>query len=114
MGFVDAIKSGFNNYVGFSGRAARSEFWSLFSILANLVAGIIDAVLGGIGLVGMIVSLALLLPGIAVSVRRLHDLDRTGWWLLIAFTGVGMILLLVWDCMKGTTGPNSHGPDPLA
>jgi uncharacterized membrane protein YhaH (DUF805 family) len=116
MGFVDAIKSGFGNYVNFSGRAARSEFWywTLFTVLANLVAGIIDAVLGGIGLVGLIVSLALLLPGIAVSVRRLHDLDRTGWWLLLVFTGIGVILLLVWDCMKGTTGPNSHGADPLA
>jgi uncharacterized membrane protein YhaH (DUF805 family) len=116
MGFVDAIKSGFGNYVNFSGRAARSEFWywTLFTIVANLVAGIIDAVLGGVGLVGLIVSLALLLPGIAVSVRRLHDLDRTGWWLLLVFTGIGVILLLVWDCMKGTTGPNSHGADPLA
>jgi|SRR5450631_541444 uncharacterized membrane protein YhaH (DUF805 family) len=116
MGFVDAIKSGFGNYVNFSGRAARSEFWywTLFTVLANLVAGIIDAVLGGVGLVGLIVSLALLLPGIAVSVRRLHDLDRTGWWLLLVFTGIGVILLLVWDCMKGTTGPNSHGADPLA
>jgi uncharacterized membrane protein YhaH (DUF805 family) len=116
MGFVDAIKSGFGNYVNFSGRAARSEFWywTLFTVLANLVAGIIDAVLGGVGLVGLIVSLALLLPGIAVSVRRLHDLDRTGWWLLLVFTGIGVILLLIWDCMKGTTGPNSHGADPLA
>ena len=114
MNFVDAIKSGFSNYVGFSGRAARSEFWywTLFSIIANVVAGIIDSVLG-LGLVGVIVSLGLLLPGIAVSARRLHDLDRTGWWLLIAFTGIGIILLIVWDCMKGTTGPNSYGPDPL-
>ena len=61
----------------------------------------------------MVVSLALLLPGIAVSARRLHDLDRTAWWLLIAFTGIGLILLLVWDCMKGTTGPNRFGADPL-
>jgi uncharacterized membrane protein YhaH (DUF805 family) len=114
MGFVDAIKSGFSNYVGFSGRAVRSEYWywTLFVILASLVAGIIDAVLG-LGLVGAIVSLALLLPGIAVSARRLHDLDRTAWWLLIAFTGIGLILLLVWDCMKGTTGPNRFGADPL-
>ena len=116
MGFVDAIKSGFGNYVNFSGRAARSEFWywTLFTVLANLVAGIIDAVLGGVGLVGLIVSLALLLPGIAVSVRRLHDLDRTGWWLLLVFTGIGVILLLIWDCMKGTTGSNRFGADPLA
>ena len=106
--------SRFNNYVVFSGRAVRSEYWywTLFVILASLVAGIIDAVFG-LGLVGAIVSLALLLPGIAVSARRLHDLDRTAWWLLIVFTGIGLILLLVWDCMKGTTGPNRFGADPL-
>lgn len=115
MNFADAVKSGFNNYVTFSGRAARSEFWfwTLFSILANLAAGIVDMVLG-IGLVGLVVSLALLLPGLAVSVRRLHDLDRTGWWMLLILTCIGIILLIVWDCMKGTTGPNRFGADPLA
>jgi uncharacterized membrane protein YhaH (DUF805 family) len=114
MGFVDAIKSGFNNYVNFSGRACRSEFWfwALFSLIANIVASIIDLGLG-VGFVGLIVALALLLPGIAVAVRRLHDIDRTGWWLLIAFTGIGIILLLVWDCIKGTSGPNRFGADPL-
>jgi uncharacterized membrane protein YhaH (DUF805 family) len=114
VGFVDAIKFGFNNYATFSGRAARSEYWywTLFTIIASVVAEIIDSVLG-LGLVGFIVSLALLLPSIAVAVRRLHDIDRTGWWLLIAFTGVGIILLIVWDCIQGTTGPNRFGPDPL-
>jgi uncharacterized membrane protein YhaH (DUF805 family) len=62
----------------------------------------------------LVVSLALMLPGIAVSARRLHDLDRTAWWLLIALTGIGVILLLIWDCMKGTTGSNRFGVDPLA
>jgi uncharacterized membrane protein YhaH (DUF805 family) len=47
-------------------------------------------------------------------VRRLHDLDRTGWWLLIVFTIIGVIVLLIWDCIKGTNGPNRYGPDPLA
>lgn len=114
MTFADSIKTGFNKYATFSGRAARSEFWfwTLFSILANLVASILDAVLG-LGLIDLVVSLALLLPGLAVSVRRLHDLDRTGWWLLLIFTGIGIILLLVWDCLKGTAGPNRFGADPL-
>ena len=114
MNFVQAIQSGFANYVNFSGRAARSEFWYwvLFSVLANLVATFIDAAIG-LGVLGLIVSLALLLPGIAVGIRRLHDLDRTGWWFLLVFTGIGAIVLLVWDCMKGTTGPNQYGPDPL-
>lgn len=114
MNFVDSITSGFNKYVTFTGRAARSEFWfwTLFSVIANIVAGILDAVVG-LGIVGMIVSLALLLPSIAVAVRRLHDIDRTGWWILIAFTMIGIILLIVWDCTKGTSGPNRFGPDPL-
>ena len=100
MNFGEAIKSGFDNYVTFSGRAARSEFWYwiLFSALADLVGGIIGGAIGT-GLIGVVISLALLLPGVAVSVRRLHDLDRTGWWLLIAFTGIGIILLIVWNCM---------------
>jgi uncharacterized membrane protein YhaH (DUF805 family) len=115
MNFVDAIKSGFNKYVTFSGRAARSEywFWTLFTVVASFVAGILDAIVG-LGIIGAVVSLALLLPSIAVAVRRLHDIDRTGWWLLIAFTGVGIILLIIWDCIKGTTGPNRFGADPLA
>ena len=122
MNFGEAIKSGFGNYVTFSGRAARSEFWywTLFAALADLVGGIIDRALGtggpigGIGLIGVVITLVLLLPGVAVSVRRLHDLDRIGWWVLIAFTGIGIILLIVWNCMKGTTGSNRFGADPLA
>lgn len=81
-------------------------------VVADVVAGIIDAMVG-LGFVGLIVSLALLLPGIAVSARRLHDIDRTAWWLLIALTGIGLIVLLVFDCIKGTAGPNRFGPDPL-
>jgi uncharacterized membrane protein YhaH (DUF805 family) len=114
MNFVEAIKSGFNKYVTFSGRAARSEYWywTLFAIIADIVAAIIN-VFVALGFVGLVVSLALLLPSIAVAIRRLHDLDRTGWWLLLAFTGIGAIVLLVWDCMKGTTGSNRFGADPL-
>ena len=114
MGFADAIKAGFNNYVTFSGRAARSEywFWTLFSVIASIVAGIIDGILG-LGIIGLIVSLGLFLPSLAVAVRRLHDIDRTGWWVLIAFTIIGIILLIVWDCTKGTSGPNRYGADPL-
>ena len=116
MNFSEAIKLGFGKYVTFAGRAARSEYWywTLFTVIANMVAGILDSVLGSLGLIGLIVSLTLLLPGIAVSARRLHDLERTAWWLLIALTGIGLILLLIWDCIKGTTGPNRFGSDPLA
>jgi uncharacterized membrane protein YhaH (DUF805 family) len=119
MGFGEAISSGFRNYVNFSGRAPRSEywFWSLFTSLVSLAAGIFDlAIAAGTGFspFSTIAGLGLILPGIAVSVRRLHDLDRTGWWLLLIFTGIGGILLLIWDCMKGTDGPNRFGSDPVA
>ncbi len=115
MGFVDAIKSGFNNYVNFSGRASRSEYWYwiLFYILVGIVASVIDAALG-IGFLGALVSLGLFLPSLAVAVRRLHDLDKSGWWFLLIFIPlVGAIILIVWFCTKGTTGPNRFGPDPL-
>jgi uncharacterized membrane protein YhaH (DUF805 family) len=60
-----------------------------------------------------LVSLIFFLPGLAVSVRRLHDLDRSGWWLLLVLTVIGVILLIIWDFIKGTAGPNRFGPDPL-
>ncbi len=104
--------------MNFTGRAARSEFWywALFSILASIAGELIDLALftsSTFTPVQTLVNLALFLPGLAVSVRRLHDLDRTGWWLLLIFTVIGIIVLLVWDCMRGTVGPNRFGPDPL-
>lgn len=118
MNFQQAIQSGFQNYVTFSGRSPRSGYWYwvLFAILVGIVSGILDGAIfpfAATGPISAITSLALFLPGLAVSVRRLHDLDRTGWWVLIAFTVIGIILLIIWDCMKGTTGANRFGPDPL-
>jgi uncharacterized membrane protein YhaH (DUF805 family) len=118
MNFQEAIASGFHNYATFAGRAARSEywFWTFFAILVGAGAAILDAAFFP-GLtarpVHSLASLALFLPGLAVSIRRLHDLDRTGWWLLIILTGIGIILLLIWFCLRGTPGPNRYGQDPL-
>jgi uncharacterized membrane protein YhaH (DUF805 family) len=80
MNFIDAIKSGFQNYANFKGRATRSEYWwwVLFTVIANAVG---TAVLGED--LGSIVSLALLLPTIAAAVRRMHDVSRSGWWVLL-------------------------------
>jgi len=118
MDFGDAIKSGFRNYVTFRGRAPRSEFWywTLFAVLATLAGQITDTAIledADHGLAAPLISLALFLPGWAVGIRRLHDIDRTGWWMLIAFTVVGLILLIVWACIKGTSGQNRFGSDPL-
>jgi uncharacterized membrane protein YhaH (DUF805 family) len=118
MSFTQAIASGFQNYVNFSGRAARSEFWfwTLFAVLVSIVTGLIDFALFrslDFSPLQSLAGLGLFLPGLAVSIRRLHDLDRTGWWILLVITVIGAIVLLVWDCMKGTTGPNRFGPDPL-
>jgi len=118
MGFTEAIASGFHNYVNFSGRAARSEFWywTLFAVLVSIVTSVIDYVLfpnSGVSPLNSLAGLALFLPGLAVSIRRLHDLDRTGWWFLLVFTIIGAIVLLVWYCMRGTIGPNRFGPDAL-
>jgi uncharacterized membrane protein YhaH (DUF805 family) len=117
MNFGEALKSGFNKYATFAGRAPRSEFWywTLFSVLVAIASGIIDRELvdSDYGLVQPLTSLALFLPSLAVGVRRLHDIDRSGWWILIAFTIVGLIVLWAWDCIKGTNGSNRFGPDPL-
>ena len=120
MDFVGAIKNGFRNYANAAGRATRSEFWywTLFSFLVAAAGAVIDMAIFGVenenGLFGPLLSLALLIPDVAVSIWRLHDLDRKWAWLLINFTGIGAIVLLVWFCMKGTSGPNRFGPDPLA
>ncbi|HWZ10698.1 MAG TPA: DUF805 domain-containing protein [Xanthobacteraceae bacterium] len=116
MNFGEAIASGFSNYVNFSSRAARSEYWYwvLFNVLAQVVTEIIDNAVIGMSVTTAIFSLAVLLPGIAVAARRLHDVDRTGWWLLLAFVPViGLIVLVIWFCTKGTDGSNRFGPDPL-
>ena len=119
MNFTQAISSGFQNYINFTGRAARSEywFWTLFTVLVSIAASLIDLALFrsfDFSPLATIVSLGTLLPSLAVGVRRLHDLDRTGWWLLLIITVIGAIVLLVWFCMRGTAGPNRFGPDPLA
>ena len=121
MNFVEAVSSGFRNYVNFSGRAIRSEYWywTLFATVVVAVLGVIDQLLypgarmGAFSIVDMIISLALVLPGIAVSVRRLHDIDRTGWWVLLGLTAIGVLVLIYWACQRGTIGQNRFGSDPM-
>jgi uncharacterized membrane protein YhaH (DUF805 family) len=119
MGFVEAIQTVYSKYVTFSGRASRSEFWwfqLFYSIVVIGISFVSYAVSsdGGSGFLVLIWELGNLLPVLAVGIRRLHDIDRSGWWVLIALIPlVGWIVLLVWDCTEGTGGDNRFGPDPL-
>jgi uncharacterized membrane protein YhaH (DUF805 family) len=92
MEFGQAISTCLSKYASFLGRASRPEFWwfFLFQVLASLAASLIGDWLNGV------VVLALLLPGLAVGTRRLHDIGRTGWWQLIMLTGIGYFLLMYW------------------
>jgi uncharacterized membrane protein YhaH (DUF805 family) len=128
MTFTQAVSSVLGQYATFSRRAPRSEYWwwVVFSILVNWAAAFLDMLLfGGTYLVNYtdmqaftpittLVGLAFIIPGLTVSVRRFHDLDRTGWWLLLGFTGIGLIIVFFWFMFKGTEGPNRYGPDLLS
>lgn len=119
MGFTEAIQTCLQKYVDFSGRARRSEYWYfwLFTFLVAIAASILDAILGtgygnGSGVIGTLTSLALLLPSLAVAVRRLHDTSRSGWWILIALIPIiGWIILIVF-LVQDSHPDNEHGPNP--
>jgi uncharacterized membrane protein YhaH (DUF805 family) len=117
MSFADAVRSCFSQYVGFAGRARRSEFWYfyLFTVVVSVVALLIDRAIlhsGNIGVVGSLVSLLLFLPQLAVGARRLHDTGRSGWWLLLGLIPIigGIVLIVFW--VQDSHGDNAHGPSP--
>jgi len=118
MSFGGAIVSGFRNYVNFSGRATRPEYWYwvLFAVLVGIVSAVLDTAIfpGSNGQpINMITGLILLLPGLGLAVRRLHDIDRTGWWVLIPLTIIGILPFIYWACQPGTPGSNRFGlPQP--
>ena len=119
--FPDAIKAGFQKYTDFKTRSTRAEFWwwVLFVMLAGIMLGILDAVIfGGEETdptpLSTLFNLATLIPGIAVTARRLHDVGRSGWWMLIGLTGIGFFFpLLYWYVKKGDEGANEYGSDPF-
>lgn len=128
MGFGAAVASFWKNYATFTGRARRSEFWfiSLFLLLTNLATAAIDFVLlgndverfianGGGGIVGLVWILATIVPALAVQVRRLHDINKSGWWMLIGFLPLaGFIVLLVFSVQDSDVAENKYGPSPKA
>jgi len=123
MSFQDAVRTCLQmKYADFNGRARRSEFWFfvLFSVIAGIVANILNAILHlpssgtGTTLLGSLLNLALLVPSLAVGARRLHDTGRSGWWLLLWFAIiVGWIVLLVFY-IQDSQPQNKYGPSPKA
>lgn len=121
-------------YAQFGGRSRRREFWMwvLFNLVVAAVLATIDTLIGfggtsavtspygasyswySNGPLSLIWTIATFVPNLSVSVRRLHDIDKSGWWLLILLVPlVGFIVLIVFQCIEGTRGPNRFGPDPI-
>jgi len=102
-------------YAEFNGRARRTEYWTFFLVnfVVTAVLGFLEGLVGGPGILALLYGLAVLVPTLAVGLRRLHDTDRSGWWTLIAFVPViGAIVLLVFLIQDGQPGASRYGPDP--
>lgn len=114
--FIAALKK----YAVFRGRACRSEYWYffLFYLLISIVLSLMDGILGAHrredpGLLGGLFALAMLLPTLGVAVRRLHDIGKSGWWLLVGFVPlIGGLVLLVFAVRDSDAGDNAYGPNP--
>jgi len=103
------------NYVGFEGRARRTEYWMfvLFNFIVSLVLGLIGGLIGLDTILSYIYALAILLPSLAVGARRLHDTGRSGWMLLLSLIPlVGGIILIVFLCQDSEPGDNKYGSNP--
>jgi uncharacterized membrane protein YhaH (DUF805 family) len=117
MSFSEAIRSGFRRYADFDGRSSRSElwFWLLFTLVASLGLIIVDAIIGTSGGLTAVFTLIILIPTLAVEIRRFHDIDRSGWWWMIGFVPlVGAIVLIIWWTTAGHEGMNKYGRNPLS
>jgi uncharacterized membrane protein YhaH (DUF805 family) len=111
--YTDVLKK----YAVFSGRARRQEYWMffLFNMAAAIIVAILDNVLGTYPLLYAIYALAVLLPGLGVAIRRLHDTGKSGWWLFIGIVPlIGGIWLIVLMATEGQPQPNQYGPSPKA
>ena len=128
MNFVEATKCYFSKWIDFNTRISRSEFWwgNLGALIVSLLlgacvgfmVGVVGSMLGLdidalLDLMMLPIQLFLFIAGISLTVRRLHDINKSGWWMLIVFTIVGIIVLLFWECQQGDEGENRFGPNPL-
>ena len=103
------------NYVTFSGRAHRTEYWmfALFNFLIMIGLSIIESLIGMTGMISGLYSLAVLLPSIALNFRRLHDIGKSGWWMLIGLVPfIGAIVLLIFAVLPSQPQSNQYGPVP--
>lgn len=109
-------------YMVFTGRSRRTEYWTftLINIAISIIINVLGAILGSIapilatlmGIVGLLFLLAMLLPGIAVGIRRLHDTGRSGWWMLIALVPLVGLVLIYFLVLDSQPGSNQYGPNP--
>jgi uncharacterized membrane protein YhaH (DUF805 family) len=114
MNLVNAFKRVvLENYANFNGRASKAEYWwyYLAAMLLSMGTAVIDVILGT-SFVNPMLSLALMLPGLAVNTRRLHDTNRSGWWILISLTIIGIIPLIIWLVQVSDSSENRFGPVP--
>lgn len=122
---MDLMFAPLRKYADFNGRARRSEYWLffLFYVGVSFVLGIIGGIamgpsdptqpFSGANILGLLWGLAMFLPSLAVGVRRLHDTNRSGWWILIGIIPlIGAIVLIIFYVLDGTPGPNKFGSDP--
>ncbi len=117
MTFVEAVKSVFTNYTNFSGRARRSEFWwyNLCMIVVQGVLSFLSQSSSIFAILSTVVALGCLIPSLAVAVRRLHDIGKSGWYYLFALIPlVGSIILIIWFAKDSQPGDNAYGPNPKA
>lgn len=119
---MDWMLMAWKKYADFSGRARRKEYWMfvLGLVIIAIVLSIVEGILGLSGMVGgvygpatTLLLLAAIVPSIAVQVRRFHDQDKSGWFVLLGLIPIlGGLIVLVFMCLEGTAGPNQYGPDP--
>jgi uncharacterized membrane protein YhaH (DUF805 family) len=121
VSFGQAISSFWKNYVNFKGRARRSEYWwaYLFMVLASVGTIFVDGFMRtfsfdlGVGIFSSLFFLSIILPSISITVRRLHDTNRNGWWYLISFIPfVGAIVIFIFTLLDSAQGSNNWGPSP--
>lgn len=111
------ISTGIKNYANFSGRASRSEYWvfGLFILLVSISITSLSLAIPNAATAFGLLQLALIPPAFSICVRRLHDLDKSGWqYFIVMIPLLGTLMMFVWFCTKGTDGNNKYGEDPLA